>query len=158
VDVPASWSVYLDPEPSVSLICLEPPDDDPGGFNANLVLTVSDLAGMSFSHWQSTTERALHSALNDYFVIELERLHVLGAPGGRRLAHHTTPAGVPVTLEQWFSCLNGSGYTLTLTIDTPRYTPAATILADIAASIRLTPSQQPPSTQTPHRTWPSHHP
>ncbi len=136
VSVPLGWEVRQDLHPDVALLAVEPPREA-GGFRANIVLTVGDTGGLSFRDWQSGTDEILPRTLADYLLVDLEKLPAGDRPGGRRLAHHATPDGVAVTMEQWFTQAGNLGYTLTATVDTWRYDVLADDLAELGRSMRL---------------------
>ncbi len=136
VMLPTSWQVFFDPTPDVALVALEPASG-PEGFRANLVLTLGPVGGRWLGQWQTTSEAALATALTDYHLIDLERLDVAGHPGGRRLAHHLAPGGIPVTLEQWFTIASDTGCTLTATVSTTRYCVAALVFPELARTLRI---------------------
>ena len=79
----------------------------------------------------------LPQMLTDYLLLDLERCQVAGRPGGRRLAHHLTLDGVAVTMEQWFTTVDGVGWTLTATVDSFRYDEQAELLARAAAGLEI---------------------
>ncbi|RZS86935.1 hypothetical protein EV189_2353 [Motilibacter rhizosphaerae] len=128
--VPDGWGTTTD-EGTGAALALEPEHD---GFRASLVLTVED-TGASFREWQVGADALLPSVLHDYLLLDLERPHVAGRPGGRRLAHHVTEDGADVTLEQWMVLVDGKGFTLTATVDTLRYDALADELAACAATL-----------------------
>lgn len=130
VALPRGWSVTHRPAPGVVLVGAEVAHPV---FLANVVVTLSDLAGMSLADWQETTDRALQRALASYRVLDLEHW---GAHGGRRLAHHSSAEGAALTMEQWFTCVGGVGRTLTATVDTARHDAVTDIFAAIAKSWR----------------------
>jgi hypothetical protein len=74
--------------------------------------------------------------LDDYLLVDLERLVVDGRPGGRRLAHHVDQAGRALTMEQWFVADDQVGWTLTATVETWSYDAVADELAEVAAAWR----------------------
>lgn len=132
---PEAWEVLGEPAAD-DVVVLEP--EWPGQvFRANLTLTVVDNAGMSFRDWQVATDAALPGMLTDYLLLDLERLEVAGRPGGRRLAHHLSPEGVSLTMEQWFTDVEGTGCTLTATIDSRRYDEQADLFATCARGLLL---------------------
>ena len=134
--VPADWEVLVDPSEGVALIIREP--EAPGrDFRANLVLTVVDNGGLSFRDWQAGTDELLPQVLHDYQLLDLERLRFAGHPGGRRLVHHLHEQAGPLTMEQWFTQVDGVGYTLTATVDTWRYDELADGFAAVAATARF---------------------
>lgn len=143
--IPADWEVAVDPAPGTSLVAREPAaattadaadaaSEDAERFRANLVATAVATGGMSFRDWQVGTEELLPRVLDDYLVVDLERLVIDDRPAGRRLAHHAGPAGEALTMEQWFTLVEGIGHTLTFTTETWRYDE----LADLAAAIART--------------------
>lgn len=108
-----------------------------GGFATNLVLSMADNAGLSFRDWQVATDQMLPRILSDYLLLDLERCQVAGRLGGRRLAHHVAPNGVAVTMEQWFTAVDGVGWTLTATVDSSRYDEQAALFARAAAGLEI---------------------
>jgi hypothetical protein len=134
---PPGWELADDRPAGVDSVAVEPVDPDhPGRFRSNLVLTSSTTGGLSFSDWQNGTDELLPRMLDDYVLVDLERLDVDGTPGGRRLACHAGPGGQALTMEQWFTQLDDVGYTLTATVETDRYDALADVLAATAASWR----------------------
>lgn len=137
VDLPPGWVRAPEPPDGTDLVAAEPGDPDaPGAFRANVVVTRTPLGGMSFRDWQAGTDELLPRTLEGYLLVDLERVAVGGAPGGRRLAHHTGPCGEALTLEQWFVAVGDVGHTLTATCPTPRYDELADPVARVAASWR----------------------
>lgn len=136
---PASWHAITGRE----FVCVahEPLRAD-GGFRANLVLTVVDNAAATFRDWQAGTDRVLPILLEDYEVIDLERLPVAGHPGGRRFARHRGPCGRLLLMNQWFASVDGQGVTLTATADTSSYGLLNSTFDAAARSLRITPLQQ----------------
>ena len=124
-------SVVDGPQPK--LVCYEPEHDD-GHFRANLVAMVVDAGGLTFSEWQTRVDEALPVTLDNLILIDLEKLEILGLPGGRRLAHYRGPGGWPVTLEQWCVDIDGNMVTLTFSVDSLRYDELADDFAAIVAS------------------------
>ncbi len=134
---------YLQPVPAdapdlpaeVTFVALEP---ESGRFRTNVVVTEQPTGGLDFRDWQAGTEELLPRTLPDYLLVDLERLEVDGLPAGRRLAHHAGPGGEALTMEQWFVLVDGTGHTLTATVETWRYDELADSLAGVAASWRPT--------------------
>jgi hypothetical protein len=121
-------------------VAREPADPAaPDRFRANLVLTVLSTGGLDFRDWQAGTEELLPRVLDDYLLVDLERIEVQGASGGRRLAHHTGPSGEALTMEQWFTLLDGIGHTLTATVETWRYDELADLCAEVVRGWRPAP-------------------
>lgn len=118
-------------------VAVEPADPDRSRrFQSNVVLTASTTGGLSFSDWQNGTDELLLRVLDGYLLVDLERLEFNGNRAGRRLAHHTGPAGQALTMEQWFTQIGDVGYTLTATVETFRYDELADVLSAVAASWR----------------------
>lgn len=107
--------------------------DEPGRFRANLVLTCDDTTGMTFRDWQVATDEVLPRALDDYLLVDLEKVEVDGHPGGRRLAHHVDASGRALTMEQWCTLAGDRGWTLTATCETWSYDDLAEAFAATAA-------------------------
>jgi hypothetical protein len=140
VAAPEGWEVLADPPEGVAWAAREPADPAaPDRFRANLVLTVVPAGGLGFRDWQTGTEELLPRVLDDYLVVDLERIEVQGSPGGRRLAHHAGPAGEALTMEQWFTLVDGVGHTLTATVETWRYDELADVCAGAARGWRPAP-------------------
>ena len=122
------------------LVLLEPAQqpaaDGVAGFRANLVVTAVPTGGLAFADWQAGSDEILARALDDYLVVDLERLEVDGHPGGRRLAHYRGPRGEALTMEQWVTQVGDLGHTLTATVDTGRYDLLADLFAAAAAGWR----------------------
>lgn len=144
---PPGWEVHDRPAVGARLVLVEPagPPSPSGssGFRANLVVTAVPAGGLSFRDWQAGSDEILARALDDYLLIDLERLEVAGRPGGRRLAHHAGPRGEALTMEQWFTLVGDVGHTLTATVDTARYDELADLLATTAAGWRPGPATAP---------------
>ncbi len=136
VRLPHGWRELGDAAPGTA-VAVEPAEASAGGFGSNLVLSSADNADLSFRDWQVTTDQLLPRMLTDYLLLDLERCLVAGRPGGRRLAHHLTPDGVAVTMEQWFTAVDGVGWTLTATVDSFRYDEQAELLAQAAAGLEI---------------------
>ena len=119
------------------MIALEPPDL--GRFRTNLVVTVEDVGGLSFEDWQLGCDELLPRTLQDYQLLDLERLDGEAGPGVRRLAQHSAGGTCWVTLEQWVVLVGSTGVTLSATVETARYDAAADELATIAASLDVAP-------------------
>lgn len=134
IEVPSGWTAehLVDRDTLVLLSPLGPGDE----FRANVVLTVTDTAGWSFADWQRSTEAELPMVLADYLLLDQQKLEIAGRPAGRRLAHHTTPEGVAVTMEQWFVLIEGKGYTLTFTASDLDYPENLELLEETVASWR----------------------
>ena len=138
---PPGWEVHDRPAAGARLVVVEPAG--PALFRANLVVTAVPAGGLSFRDWQAGSDEILARALDDYLLIDLERLEVDGRPGGRRLAHHAGPGGEALTMEQWFTLVDDVGHTLTATVDTARYDELADLLATTAAGWRPGPATAP---------------
>ena len=133
---PAGWEELAEPLPATLWVAVEPGDGEPGTFRANLVLTCDDISGTSFRDWQVATDELLPRTLDDYLLVDLERLEIDGLPGGRRLAHHVDRQGRALTMEQWFTRDEDRGWTLTATVDTWRYDELADACGATAARWR----------------------
>lgn len=134
---PDGWEVVSDLPPGTLWAVREPTDAaDPERFRANLVLTADDVGTLSFRDWQVGTDELLPRMLDDFLLVDLERLSVDGLPGGRRLAHHAGPAGEALTMEQWFVLDESRGHTLTATVETWRYDELADVCAAVARAWR----------------------
>lgn len=131
---PPGWEVHDRPAAGARLVVVEPAG--PAPFRANLVVTAVPVGGLSFRDWQAGSDEILARALDDYLLIDLERLELAGRPGGRRLAHHAGPGGEALTMEQWFTLVDDVGHTLTATVDTGRYDELADLFATAAAGWR----------------------
>ncbi len=137
---PPSWDVLTELPEGLVWAAREPrraeEPDAPGRFLANLVVTEVSTGGLGFRDWQVGTDELLPRVLDDYLLVDLERLDVDGRPGGRRLAHHAGPNGEALTMEQWFTLVDGVGHTLTATVETWRYDELADVCAAAAAAWR----------------------
>lgn len=133
--VPEGWD-RLGEAPPAALWAAVEPSTATGAFRSNLVLTCDEVGPMSFRDWQSGTDELLPRTLDDYLLVDLERLEIDGRPGGRRLAHHVDRAGRALTMEQWFTLDGTRGWTLTATLHTPRYDELADACAAAAAAWR----------------------
>lgn len=137
--LPDDWEILDEPPQGTVLVAREPEEPaDPARFRANVVVTALSTGGLGFRDWQTGTEELLAKILDDYLVVDLERILVDGVAGGRRLAHHGGPADEALTMEQWFVLLDGVGHTLTATVETLRYDELADRCAAIAGSWRPT--------------------
>ena len=136
MSVPEGWEVLV-ADDSDTVVALEPAAEGADGFRANLVLSVVGNDGMSFRDWQTATDETLPAMLQDYLLLDLEKRRVAGLPGGRRLAHHVSPDGVALTMEQWFTVVDGVGFTLTATVDSWRYDQWADELSALAEQLEL---------------------
>ena len=136
MSVPEEWEV-LTSEDSDTVVALEPSAPGDEVFRANLVLSVVDNGGLGFRDWQTATDEVLPAMLQDYLLLDLEKRPVAGLAGGRRLAHHVSPEGVALTMEQWFTVVDGVGFTLTATVDSWRYDQWADELAALAERLEL---------------------
>jgi len=132
--VPTGWDVLVDVEPGTPLVAVEP---DRQSWRANVVLTRTELEGLSFRDWQVGTDELLARTLHDYRLLDLERLTVAGRDGGRRLAHHVTAKGVAVVLEQWCVAVGAVGWALTSTVDVERHDLLTDVAAACAASLEI---------------------
>ncbi|MCD4534077.1 hypothetical protein LRP67_08300 [Nocardioides sp. cx-169] len=133
--VPGGWEILADP-PESTVVVARGTALPPEGFRPNLVVTAQDTGGMGFRDWQAGTDELLPRILDGYLLVDLERLEIAGRPGGRRLAHHTGPRGEALTMEQWFTLVDGVGHTLTATVETWRYDELADALAAAASTWR----------------------
>lgn len=137
VTLPSGWEPIEDSSGQTVLVAREPLDPAwPERFHATIVVTAVPGNGIGFRDWQQGTEELLPRVLDDYLLVDLERLAVDGHPGGRRLAHHASPDGRALTMEQWFTIVDDAGHTLTATIETWRYDELADVCAAVAASWR----------------------
>lgn len=135
--VPDGWDKLARPPAGTLWAAAEPADlASPERFRANLVLTCDDTAGLTFRDWQVGTEEVLPRMLDDFLLVDLERVEVDGLPGGRRLAHHVDARGRALTMEQWFTLSGERGWTLTATCETWTYDELADVLAALAAEWR----------------------
>ena len=132
--VPAAWDVLVDVDPSTPLVAVEPVRTT---FRANVVVTRTTLAGLSFRDWQVGTDELLARTLHSYRLLDLERLAVAGRAGGRRLAHHLTADGAALVLEQWCVVVDGAGWAVTSTVDVERYDLLTDVSAAMAASFEI---------------------
>ena len=135
--VPQGWDKVARPPTGAVWTAVEPVDlARPDRFRANLVLTRDDLGGLTFRDWQVASDEVLPTMLQDYLLVDLERLDVDGRPGGRRLAHHVDQAARALTMEQWFVADGDRGWTLTATVETWSYDALADELTEVAAAWR----------------------
>lgn len=133
--MPQGWDKVARPLPGTLWTAVEPVDlDRPDRFRANLVLTCDDLGALTFRDWQVASDEVLPTMLQDYLLIDLERLELDGRPAGRRLAHHVDQAARALTMEQWFVAGDDLGWTLTATVETWTYDALADELAAVAAA------------------------
>lgn len=137
--LPEEWETLDTPPEGTALVAVEPAEGD--RFRTNVVVTLDDVGPMSLRDWQAGNDRLLPNALRDYVLIDLELLPVDGHDGVRRLAHHTVEAvtGGPqaVTMEQWATVVDGTGYTVTVSAATLRHPELHDELRRVAAGVRL---------------------
>lgn len=135
--VPQGWDKVARPPAGTVWTAVEPADlDRPDRFRANLVLTCDDLGGLTFRDWQVASDEVLPTLLQDYVLVDLERLELDGRAGGRRLTHHVDQAARALTMEQWFVADEDRGWTLTATVETWSYDALADDLAAVAEAWR----------------------
>lgn len=135
VPAPRGWEPVYTGLAGVAVV-VEPVDPTtPDAYRASLALSVEQLGDTDLRTWQAAAEAAAATGLNDHRVLDREHVGISGRSGGRRLAHHVTPAGVAVVLEQWFVVAGGAGWTLSATVDTARYALLADELALSAAAL-----------------------
>ena len=135
--VPGGWDKVARPHAGTVWTAVQPVDlAQAGRFRANLVLTCDALGGLSFRDWQVASDEVLPRMLQDFLLVDLERLEVDGRPGGRRLAHHVDRAARALTMEQWFVADDDRGWTLTATVETWSYDELADELAEVAEAWR----------------------
>ncbi|HEV2798064.1 MAG TPA: hypothetical protein VGV65_10635 [Nocardioides sp.] len=135
--VPRGWDKAVRPYAGTLWTAVQPVDlEQADRFRANLVLTLDDLGGLTFRDWQVGSDEVLPRMLQDFLVVDLERLDIDGRPGGRRLAHHVDRAARALTMEQWFVAGDDRGWTLTATVETWSYDEQADELAEVAAAWR----------------------
>lgn len=135
IDLPPAWEILDDPQPGIPLMALEP--DRGEGFRTNVVVSADAVEATSLADWQRDNDVLLPDSLNEYQLLDLERIQLDGHAGARRLAHHVVD-GRPVCLEQWAVLRDGIGYTVTVTVETLRYTSLIDDLTRSALSFRLT--------------------
>jgi hypothetical protein len=143
MSVPDGWEVSADAN-DATVVALEPPrgSGDGPAFRASLVLTAV-ATGADFRQWQVDTDVLLPGVLADYQLLDLERVEVAGRAGGRRLARHRGPDGTDLTMEQWFVLVDGTGITVTATVDSWRYDGLADDLARHARSLAVPDGARP---------------
>lgn len=112
---------------------LAEPGGADGGFRASLVMTAEALGDVDFATWQNDAEALEAAALQDFRLIDREKISIAGHPGGRRVAHHVDGSGRAVVLCQWFTLVNATGWTLSGTVDAPRYDLVADVFERAAS-------------------------
>lgn len=131
--VPSAWEAHRDVR-GIPLTALEPGP----GFRTNAVVTYSTLPpGTGLVDWQRGTDQLLPSTLDDFLLIDLDRLPVAGSEGAWRLAHHAGPGGESLTMAQWCALVGSTGIALTLTGETLRYPELAPLMSRIAGSLQI---------------------
>ncbi|WP_250445793.1 DUF1795 domain-containing protein [Actinotalea sp. C106] len=136
LEVPPGWEVVEAPSPGVALVVVEPQDGTE--FRSNLVLTVGELPPtMTFRDWQAGNDELLGSSLQEYLLVDLEHTEVGGLPAVRRLAHHTAPPDLPVTLQQWAVLVDGQGVTLSATTTDLGFGRLAPVFERVGGSLSL---------------------
>lgn len=143
-DVPPGWEAEELTGAGSGFVMVEPsrPSERGEAFRANIVVTMESAGGLGFRDWQAGTDAMLPDVLEDYALIDLEKLDFAGCAGGRRLAHHAQEGVGALTMEQWFALVGGVGVTLTATTDTWRYDELADLFAGVAASVTMPSAQQ----------------
>lgn len=135
LSLPVDWEPAQPPGPAIPLIAAERPTGDVG-FRPNVVVTL-DAVATTFEDWQLGNDQLLPGALQDYRLLDLERLLVAGHQGVRRLATHTV-GDRSVTMEQWAALVGAQGWTVTFTVPTTRYAAMAPGLRTLAATFAVT--------------------
>ncbi|CAN5609960.1 hypothetical protein BH23ACT6_BH23ACT6_11100 [soil metagenome] len=137
---PQAWQVEV--VGNEVLVALEPPrpheeSSRPPAFRANLVLTVGERSGLDFRAWQAATDHGLPALLDDYALIDLQRVVVGGLPGGRRLARHLSRNGDLLVMQQWCCLTSRLAITLTATTDLPSFAPLLPAMQKASSSLTL---------------------
>lgn len=135
ISVPDNWEILGADCDADTLIAIEPASDD--GFRFNVVLSVVDNGGLELGAWQQASEEDFEQMLADYQCLDICPATIDSHPGGQRLARYITNDGWAVTMQQWFVDLDGTGHTLTITVDDSRFAETLELAADIAARWRL---------------------
>lgn len=132
--LPADWKRIEDVEPGVALIAMAP--ERPVWFRTNVVVTAERFrSGVTAGEWYDELLTLLPPALRDFTLIDVEQTRVGGWPACRFLAHHHAEPGA-VTMEQWATARNDTGYTLTASAATLEYDGLAELFTAIAGSFR----------------------
>ncbi len=134
--IPADWTHAEPDEPLVAVIALEPPVEGID-FRANIVVTIDDGHTGGFDQWQSEADQLLGRALNDWLLLDLERVTIDGHQGVRRLGHHATADNVPVVMEQWVALDGQTGYTVTFSVGAMAYDDLADQFAQLVGAISI---------------------
>lgn len=135
MSLPPTWERIEDPRETLALVALEP--DRQAGFRANLVVTLDRLPpGLDLDGWQSRAEDLLPRTLNDFLLLDRERLERDDRVTMRRLFHHAAPDHGAVTVEQWATLDDGVGYTLSASIGTLAYDSLADLFAEVGRTFR----------------------
>jgi hypothetical protein len=136
VAVPEDWEARLDVLAGVPFVAIAP--STPVPFRSSAVVTVGDvLEAMTFREWQAGTDEILPTSLQSYQLLDMEPVTVSGLKGVRRLAHHVTPDGVGVTMQQWAVLTEGHGVTLTVTVPTAELGALTEIVDEIGRSLSV---------------------
>lgn len=140
VGLPLDWTVRVDPAPGIAVLGIAPATTTP--FRTNAAVTIGEVpSDMSFRAWQAGTDQILPTSLAQYQLFDLEHVAVDGLPAVRRLAHHVTAEGVPVTMQQWAVLVpgpsSGRGVTLTVTVATADFPAVAGVVDAIGASLTV---------------------
>lgn len=135
ISLPASWERVEDPKEGVALVAVEPDREE--GFRANVVVTCEELpTGVDLDAWQGSAEELLARTLDDFLLVDRERLELDGRAVLRRLAHHAMEGTQAVTLEQWAMVHESMGYTLSASIGTLAYDSLADLFAEMGRTFR----------------------
>ena len=130
--VPSSWDVLSRPPADTVWVAVEPQPMGVADFRSSLAYTISTISDIGLREWVNSTEDLLKNLLPGYLLIDLQRLDIGGAMGGRRLAHYRGPNGEALVTEQWFVSVGVQGHTLTATVEAQRYPELADVISACA--------------------------
>lgn len=135
ISLPASWERVGVSKKCVALVAVEPDQEE--GFRANVVVTCEELPpGVALDAWQASAEELLARTLDDFLLVDRERLELDGRAVVRRLGHHAVEGTQAVTLEQWAMVRESVGYTLSASVGTLAYDSLADLFAEMGRTLR----------------------
>lgn len=138
--LPEGWETVIGRQALLPAVAVAPVSGSGPGFRSSIVVTVDRLGSTTLDRWQRSAEPALGHRLDEYLLLDLERVEVFGLPGARRLALHRWAPGVHVTMEQRMVVHWGVGVTITVTTATPSFPTERPILVPLIEAGRFVPA------------------